>query len=131
MNNDAVFKTSFTDENLNFDTSFSSGKEYFDSGLNNISYGVGSTTNYNNLANKPSINGIVLTGDKTSDDLNISPIITASTHFNFPNVGKENVLYIAKEENKTYRYDAEDSMYYVVGSDYMDINMIDGGNAYV
>ena len=55
MNNDAVFKTSFTDENLNFDTSFSSSKEYFDSGLNDISYVVGSTTNYNNLANKPSI----------------------------------------------------------------------------
>lgn len=119
MGNDAIFKTSF-----------SSNIEYFNSGLNNISY-VDSTTNYNNLANKPSINGVVLTGDKTSNDLNISPIITASTHFNFPNVGKENVLYIAKEENKTYRYDAEDSMYYVVGSDYMAINIIDGGNAYV
>lgn len=120
MGNDTIFKTSF-----------SSNIEYFNSGLNNISYVVDSTTNYNNLANKPSINGIVLTGDKTSDDLNILPIITASTHLNFPNVGKENVLYISKEENKTYRYDAKDSMYYVVGSDYMAINMIDGGNAYV
>lgn len=55
MNNDAVFKTSFTDENLNFDTSFSSSKEYFDSGLNDISYVVDSATNYNSLANKPSI----------------------------------------------------------------------------
>ena len=31
----------------------------------------GGTTNYNALSNKPLINGVVLLGDKTSDDLHI------------------------------------------------------------
>lgn len=34
--------------------------------------GGGGTTNYNELENKPSINGVVLSGNKTSADLNIS-----------------------------------------------------------
>lgn len=42
-------------------------------------YGGGSgssgTTNYNDLTNKPSINGITLTGNKTSIDLGINAII--------------------------------------------------------
>lgn len=34
--------------------------------------GGGGTTNYNELENKPSINGVTLSGNKTSADLNIS-----------------------------------------------------------
>ena len=34
--------------------------------------GSGGTTNYNDLTNKPSINGVELSGNKTSDDLGIS-----------------------------------------------------------
>ena len=34
--------------------------------------GSGGTTNYNDLTNKPSINGITLTGNKTSIDLGIT-----------------------------------------------------------
>lgn len=34
--------------------------------------GSGGTTNYNDLANKPQINGVELSGNKTSDDLGIS-----------------------------------------------------------
>lgn len=33
--------------------------------------GGGGTSNYNDLSNKPSINGVELTGNKTSDQLNI------------------------------------------------------------
>ena len=36
------------------------------------------TTNYNDLTNKPSINGITLTGNKTSVDLGISFIIPST-----------------------------------------------------
>ena len=35
--------------------------------------GTGGTTNYNNLSNRPQINGITLTGNKTSSDLNLQP----------------------------------------------------------
>lgn len=34
--------------------------------------GGGGTTNYNDLSNKPSINGVTLSGNKTSEDLGIS-----------------------------------------------------------
>lgn len=34
----------------------------------------GGTTDYNELENKPSINGVVLVGDKTNEELNISSI---------------------------------------------------------
>lgn len=40
--------------------------------------GSGGTTNYNDLTNKPSINGITLTGNKTSVDLGISFIIPST-----------------------------------------------------
>ena len=38
----------------------------------------GGTTNYNDLTNKPSINGITLTGNKTSVDLGINAIIPST-----------------------------------------------------
>ena len=51
------------------------------------------------------------------------------THFTFPNLGKDGVIYVATEENKTYRWDATEMRYYCVGSDYSEIKIIDGGNA--
>ena len=38
----------------------------------------GGTTDYNDLTNKPSINGITLTGNKTSIDLGINAIIPST-----------------------------------------------------
>ena len=46
-----------------------------------VQYGTGGssgTTNYNDLTNKPSINGITLTGNKTSADLGINAIIPST-----------------------------------------------------
>ena len=40
--------------------------------------GSSGTTNYNDLTNKPSINGITLTGNKTSIDLGMSFIIPST-----------------------------------------------------
>ena len=40
--------------------------------------GSSGTTNYNDLTNKPSINGITLTGNKTSADLGINAIIPST-----------------------------------------------------
>lgn len=36
--------------------------------------GGGGTSNYNDLSNKPSINGVTLSGNKTSEDLNITNV---------------------------------------------------------
>lgn len=47
----------------------------------------------------------------------------------FPSVGESNILYIDQSVNKSYRWDSNDSYYYVVGSDYNDIEVINGGGA--
>lgn len=47
----------------------------------------------------------------------------------FPPVGNELCLYIAKDENKLYRWDDTAIKYYCVGSDYNDIKIINGGGA--
>lgn len=56
-------------------------------------------------------------------------VLTFSTHFEFPNLGKRNTLYIAEDENRSYRWDETSLRYFCVGSDYSEINLIIGGNA--
>lgn len=51
--------------------SFILSKKYTDSVIS----GGGGTTNYNALSNKPSINGVVLSGDKTTSDLKIKTTV--------------------------------------------------------
>jgi hypothetical protein len=51
------------------------------------------------------------------------------SRFDFPNIGESNKLYIATNENKTYRWDEESTSYKVVGSDYNDIELIDCGSS--
>ncbi len=45
----------------------------------------------------------------------------------FPVVGDENKVYIARDENAVYRYNADDLCYYCVGRDYVEIEFINGG----
>ena len=52
-------------------------------------------------------------------------IVTANSYLNFPIVGSQNKLYIDKTNNKTYRYDEASLKYYIIGSDYDDIDLID------
>lgn len=54
---------------------------------------------------------------------------TYATRFDFPNSGSESVLYIDESTNKVYRWSDKDLRYYVVGSDYTEIEIIYGGNA--
>lgn len=42
-----------------------------DADIRTLRLGEGGTTNYNDLTNKPSINSVILTGNKTTSDLNI------------------------------------------------------------
>ena len=48
--------------------------------LKNSGGGSGGTTNYNDLTNQPSINGVTLEGNKTSADLNIQSQTTQTDH---------------------------------------------------
>lgn len=84
---------------------------------------------YDKLNNKPSINGVELINNLTSSDLNITDVIVKTTYLEFPNIGRENNIYIDSTENTTYRWNAIDNKYYIIGSNYRDIKIIDGGNA--
>ena len=56
-------------------------------------------------------------------------IVQVATYAQLPAVGSESCLYVVKNQNKTYRWDDTDNKYYCVGSDYNDINVINGGTA--
>ena len=85
---------------------------------------------YNNLVHRPSINGMELIGDKTSENLKISQVITKESHLFFPNVGSENNIYIDKKNNRTFRWDPIIQNYIIIGSNYEDLQVIKGGDAY-
>ena len=56
-------------------------------------------------------------------------IVQVTSYASLPAVGSESCLYVVKNKNKTYRWDDTDNKYYCVGSDYNDIDIIDGGTA--
>ena len=49
--------------------------------------------------------------------------------YEFPNIGDTGVFYIDVGANKIYRWDPDNLKYYCVGSDYEQVNCINGGNA--
>lgn len=62
-----------------------------------------------------------------------SSVFNASTHFDFPSVGDENVIYKAQDEKKIYQWSDTATAYELIGveaEDTIDIELINGGNAY-
>lgn len=49
-----------------------------------------------------------------------------NNRFEFPSIGKTDMLYIATDENRIYRFDEESITYYCIGSDYNEIEVIQG-----
>lgn len=85
--------------------------------------------NYKNLINLPSINGVTLIDDVSIEQLGISSVVTKDYVKEFPNLGNSKNIYIAQKENKVYRWDEANLKYYIIGSDYNDIKVINGGKA--
>lgn len=63
-----------------------------------------------------------------ADDFGLQ-VVQANTQFEFPNLGKENCVYIDQTNNKTYRWSDSDLKYYCIGSDYTQIETVNGGTA--
>lgn len=55
-------------------------------------------------------------------------IKTYQNHLYFPTTGSTDTLYVAQEENKTYRWDEDALKFFCVGSDWEEISVIDGNN---
>jgi hypothetical protein len=60
-------------------------------------------------------------------------VVNASTHYEFPSVGRENVIYKAETEKKIYQWNPITFQYEVLGDtgsgEILDITLINGGNA--
>ena len=46
--------------------------------------------------------------------------------FEFPNIGKENMIYVALDEHAAYIFDGEQNVYHCIGRDYREIEIIQG-----
>lgn len=62
-------------------------------------------------------------------DLGSASVLQFDTYWLFPNNGKVNILYIDRSENTSYRWDQEHFKYYIVGNNYHDIQVIQGGDS--
>ena len=62
-------------------------------------------------------------------DIHSVLIIKKDSLDQFSLIGEEKYLYIDSSTNKSYRWDDTDLKYYCVGSDYSQINIIDGGSS--
>lgn len=51
------------------------------------------------------------------------------SYLEFPSLGGPKILYMDTTMNKAYRWDEDEKKYFVVGSDYEQIKVIDGGKA--
>lgn len=49
-----------------------------------------------------------------------------NNHFEFPDIGEDGKLYIAKDENSIYRFDIKKNIYICISRDYMEIEVIQG-----
>lgn len=62
-------------------------------------------------------------------------VVNASTHYDFPSLGKANVIYKAESEKLLYQWNATDNKYEIVGEveisgDFSAVELIHGGNAF-
>ena len=78
--------------------------------------GSGGTSNYNDLSNKPSINGVTLTGDKTTEDLQIEipGLVTDLGEFDIEDYDWDYWVYLAdKTESGFYKvFEVQDGFTY-------------------
>ena len=68
-----VFDCTMQMRDASFGTAFDSGDTSFQSDFDNLQI-VTSGSDYNALVHKPSINGVILVGDQTTESLNIDPL---------------------------------------------------------
>ena len=52
-----------------------------------------------------------------------------NNRFEFPSVGQSNIIYIAIDENRVYRWDSKNMIYRIIGADWNEIEVIDCGGA--
>ena len=78
------------------------------------------------ISGKVSVGGNSIVGNVDKAENIYVKEIEFKNRYEFPSIGKENMIYVARDENKTYRFDEESLTYYCIGSDYNEIEVIQG-----
>ena len=102
-----------------FNVGFSTDQKNFSGGMGVVN---ATSTNYNDLANKPSINGVSLVGNKTSEELNI----TSDKNYVYTQAVADSVWEVQHNLNKYPSITIVDSADNVVIGDivYIDMNNV-------
>ena len=68
---------------------------------------------------------------KDLDYIGEESVVNAETHYEFPSIGKANVIYKADSEKKIYQWNNKTLAYEVIseGETILDVELIHGGNA--
>lgn len=68
---------------------------------------------------------------KELEPINSNNVFNAKTHYDFPSIGKENVIYKAESEKAIYQWNTESLIYEQLtsGETIADVEIIHGGNA--
>lgn len=88
------------------------------------------TTIKGSISSKKTIGGsvgaspVTLNGSVEKAETTIVKELEFNNRFEFPNIGKSDITYIAIDENKVYRFDAQTSTYKCIGSDYNEVEVI-------
>lgn len=56
-------------------------------------------------------------------------VVTKDDIYHFPSIGDESCIYIATNENATYRWDDSNLKYFCIGSNVNDIGIVNGGSS--
>lgn len=74
-----------------------------------------------NVGNNGTVNG----GVDKADNIYIKDV-TFNNRYEFPSFGKENMIYVATDEHKSYIFNPTTLNYEVIGADYSEIEIIQG-----
>ena len=71
-------------------------------------------------------NGTINGGVDKADNIYIKELYFEN-RYNFPNIGKPNMIYIATDEKASYIFDTAQNVYHCIGRDYNEIKTIQCG----
>lgn len=93
------------------------------------SHGGLSGTLSSNRSLSAELTGILSANASLSADLSIprtlDVVVSRDSYLDFPAIGDSTMIYVDTTANKVYRWDTDSFCYRCVGSDYMDISLID------
>lgn len=70
-------------------------------------------------------NGMIIGNASKATNIYIKEVYF-DNRFGFPSIGNDNMIYVAKDEHKSYIFNTNTLTYEIIGSDYTEIDIIQG-----